>query len=153
VRAAAARAGIALPVSPHWFRHAHASHALDRGAPIHLVQATLGHTSITTTGRYLHARPQDSSSRFLPLYENSARISLAISLWSDNWRARVRTLLNRRARLCGATRYATSVVYCKSVLDFKAISCENPGVVSHRDFRLGRRVWLLSGRSNFTRSS
>ena len=67
VRAAAKRAGIDLPVSPHWFRHAHASHALDRGAPIHLVQATLGHVSVTTTGRYLHARPQDSSSRFLPL--------------------------------------------------------------------------------------
>ena len=67
VRRAAARAGIALPVSPHWFRHAHASHALDRGAPIHLVQATLGHASVATTGRYLHARPNDSSSRFLPL--------------------------------------------------------------------------------------
>jgi integrase/recombinase XerD len=67
VRSAAKRAGIALPVSPHWFRHAHASHALDRGAPIHLVQATLGHATVTTTGRYLHARPQDSSSRFLPL--------------------------------------------------------------------------------------
>jgi integrase/recombinase XerD len=67
VRAASARAGIKQPVSPHWFRHAHASHALDRGAPIHLVQATLGHASITTTGRYLHARPKDSSSRFLPL--------------------------------------------------------------------------------------
>ena len=67
VRQAALRAGIDLPVSPHWFRHAHASHALDRGAPIHLVQATLGHASITTTGRYLHARPNDSSSRFLPL--------------------------------------------------------------------------------------
>jgi site-specific recombinase XerD len=67
VRKASARAGIDLPVSPHWFRHAHASHALDRGAPIHLVQATLGHASITSTGRYLHARPNDSSSRFLPL--------------------------------------------------------------------------------------
>ena len=67
VRKAADRAGIEVPVSPHWFRHAHASHALDRGAPIHLVQATLGHASITTTGRYLHARPKDSSSRFLPL--------------------------------------------------------------------------------------
>ena len=65
VRLAAHRAGIDLRVSPHWLRHAHASHALDRGAPIHLVQATLGHASITTTGRYLHARPKDSSSRFL----------------------------------------------------------------------------------------
>jgi integrase/recombinase XerD len=67
VRQAAERAGIELAVSPHWMRHAHASHALDRGAPIHLVQATLGHASITTTGRYLHARPKDSSGRFLAL--------------------------------------------------------------------------------------
>jgi site-specific recombinase XerD len=67
VRKAAEHAGIALPVSPHWLRHAHASHALDHGAPIHLVQATLGHASVATTGRYLHARPKDSSSRFLPL--------------------------------------------------------------------------------------
>jgi len=65
VRQAPRRAGVELPVSPHWLRHAHASHALDRGAPIHLVQATLGHASITTTGRYLHARPNDNSSRFL----------------------------------------------------------------------------------------
>lgn len=67
VRRAARRAGIELAVSPHWLRHAHASHALDRGAPIHLVQATLGHASITTTGRYLHARPKESSSKFLAL--------------------------------------------------------------------------------------
>jgi integrase/recombinase XerD len=67
VRAAAHRAGIDANVSPHWLRHAHASHSLDRGAPIHLVQATLGHASIATTGRYLHARPQDSSARYLGL--------------------------------------------------------------------------------------
>ena len=65
VRAAAQRAGIEGNVSPHWLRHAHASHSLDRGAPIHLVQATLGHASVATTGRYLHARPQDSSSQYL----------------------------------------------------------------------------------------
>lgn len=52
-------------VSPHWLRHAHASHALDRGAPIHLVQVTLGHASVATTGRYLHVRPKEGSSRFL----------------------------------------------------------------------------------------
>lgn len=65
VQAAARRAGIAAGVSPHWLRHAHASHALDRGAPIHLVQATLGHASVATTGRYTHARPSDSSARYL----------------------------------------------------------------------------------------
>lgn len=65
VRAAAERAGLDANVSPHWMRHAHASHALDRGAPISLVQATLGHASVATTGRYLHARPGESSGRFL----------------------------------------------------------------------------------------
>ena len=48
---AAERAGIDKNVSCHWFRHAHASHALDRGCPIHLVQATLGHSSVATTGK------------------------------------------------------------------------------------------------------
>jgi integrase/recombinase XerD len=65
VGAAAQRAGFEGKVSPHWLRHAHATHALERGAPIHLVQATLGHTSVATTGRYLHARPTDSSARYL----------------------------------------------------------------------------------------
>ncbi len=67
VRKAAKRAGIEKQVSCHWLRHAHASHALDRGSPIHLVQATLGHSSISTTGKYLHARPTDSSSSYLPI--------------------------------------------------------------------------------------
>lgn len=32
---------------------------------MHLVQATLGHASVATTGRYTHARPSDSSARYL----------------------------------------------------------------------------------------
>ncbi|WP_414529511.1 tyrosine-type recombinase/integrase [Nodularia chucula] len=64
VKLAGARVGIQEP-SPHWLRHAHASHSLDRGAPIHLVQQTLGHESVATTSRYLHARPGDSSSLYL----------------------------------------------------------------------------------------
>jgi integrase/recombinase XerD len=66
VYTAARRAGLPQRVSPHWLRHAHASHALDRSAPLHLVQATLGHRSVSTTGRYLHARPTESSSLYLP---------------------------------------------------------------------------------------
>ena len=66
VYAARKRAGLELKVSPHWMRHAHASHALDRGAPIHLVQTTLGHSSVSTTGRYLHAKPGASSGEYLP---------------------------------------------------------------------------------------
>jgi len=67
VSKAAKRAGLEKAVSCHWLRHAHASHSLDRGAPIHLVQATLGHSSIATTGKYLHARPSDSSANYLPI--------------------------------------------------------------------------------------
>ena len=61
VRAAARRAGLPHPVSPHWLRHAHASHALDRGVPVHVVQATLGHASLAATSRYAHVRPGTSS--------------------------------------------------------------------------------------------
>ena len=67
VRRLASKAGITRPVSPHWFRHAHASHALDRGAPVHLVQNSLGHASVATTGKYLHAKPGDGSGRYLVL--------------------------------------------------------------------------------------
>jgi len=65
VRAAARKAGIEANVSPHWLRHAHGSHSMDRGAPLHLVQANLGHANPATTGRYLHARPGDGSGRYL----------------------------------------------------------------------------------------
>lgn len=51
--------------SAHWFRHSHASHSLDHGCPPHIVQATLGHSSLSTTSRYVHVRPGDSSSRYL----------------------------------------------------------------------------------------
>lgn len=65
VEEAGKRAGID-GFSPHWLRHAHASHALDRGAPIQLVQQTLGHSSLAVTTRYAHARPNDSSGLYLP---------------------------------------------------------------------------------------
>ena len=62
----AVEAGIDGSVSPHWLRHSHASHSLDRGAPPQLVQQTLGHQSLQTLTRYAHARPSDSSGLYLP---------------------------------------------------------------------------------------
>lgn len=67
VKRAAKNAGINSATSCHWLRHCHCSHALDRGAPISLVQATAGHSSVATTGKYLHARPTDSSAHYLPI--------------------------------------------------------------------------------------
>jgi integrase/recombinase XerD len=67
IRGATRKAGIDRPVSPHWFRHAHATHALKNGADLKLIQETLGHSSIETTGRYVHNSPGESSSQFLKL--------------------------------------------------------------------------------------
>jgi integrase/recombinase XerD len=71
VYAAARKAGLPTGkggVSPHWLRHAHATHAMEQGgAGVHLVKATLGHASVATTSKYLHARPDDSSALHLGL--------------------------------------------------------------------------------------
>jgi integrase/recombinase XerD len=60
-------AGLELDVSPHWIRHAAATHALDRGAPVHVVQQTLGHASLATTGRYAHKRADGVARHLAPL--------------------------------------------------------------------------------------
>lgn len=71
VHEAGTRAGVALNadarsrVSPHWFRHAHATHALEAGASIAVVKAVLGHSSVETTLRYTHVRPTDSTATVL----------------------------------------------------------------------------------------
>ena len=65
VKAAALRAGVNPAASAHWLRHAHASHAIDNGAPVTLVSQTLGHADLRTTSVYAYAKPNDSSSRYL----------------------------------------------------------------------------------------
>lgn len=41
--------------SPHWMRHTHATHALERGAELTTVRDNLRHASIATTSTYLHS--------------------------------------------------------------------------------------------------
>jgi integrase/recombinase XerD len=73
LRQAAQRAELAQwdKISAHWLRHANATHALENGAPIHIVQNTLGHKSLSTTSKYLHVHANQSSSAYLNLKATS----------------------------------------------------------------------------------
>ena len=65
IKEIAAEVGIDKPVSSHTLRHCHATNSLEKGAPISLVKETLGHSSVAVTSRYLHVRPDQSSSLYL----------------------------------------------------------------------------------------
>ncbi|HZO75259.1 MAG TPA: tyrosine-type recombinase/integrase [Ktedonobacteraceae bacterium] len=64
---AARNAGISGDVSPHWLRHSNASHALDNGAPVHVVKESLGHASLVTTTKYAHIKPGAGTSQYLKI--------------------------------------------------------------------------------------
>ena len=65
IKRACKKADIDERASSHWLRHSHASHSLEAGCNLRLLQQSLGHASVTTTERYLHISPDTGSSQFI----------------------------------------------------------------------------------------
>ncbi len=67
VRRRARETGIARRVSPHTLRHTFATHMLDAGADLRLIQDLLGHSRLSTTQRYTHV----SADQLMRVYDSA----------------------------------------------------------------------------------
>ena len=62
-----AKCGLKEKITPHKFRHSHATESIKNGCDLSLLQQSLGHSSIRTTEVYLNIRKNEGSTTFIDI--------------------------------------------------------------------------------------